>query len=68
MKAPKIGRQWRFVPSVFGNPNGKNAEDVVRHRVNGTIDYINWRNRWFRVRYVVHGVEFHEGFKFCYEN
>lgn len=58
---PKIGRQYRFTPCVWL----KNEE--TKKPVNGSIDYINWKNRFFRVAYQSGGTIQHECFKFEYQ-
>ena len=63
---PKLGARYDFIPAAFVGERGGHlpgGKEIPR-LVGGTITYINWVHRFFKVDYEVHGYKLSESFKF----
>ena len=63
---PELGAPYTFTPAAFLQEKSAMlpGQKPIPRAVTGTIAYINWPHRWFRVTYTVNGVELSQGIKF----
>ena len=63
---PALGAPYSFTPAAFLQEKSAllPGQQPVPRPVTGTITYINWAHRWFRVTYKVNGTELSQGIKF----
>lgn len=63
---PALGAPYSFTPAAFLQEKSAvlPGQQPVPRTVTGTITYINWAHRWFRVTYKVNGTELSQGIKF----